>query len=282
VQLLVPLFFFITLFIIGFFIFYKGSPALKKLKLSAGEVTGISAGMGAVAAIAGYLTVRFYVVPNIERTPELNKEYGRVADTVSQSFEIGYSNSHSEAKESEVQKDPPANEVTEAKVAVQNPADVEMQLLEFGSPAGAAQPTKPVKVRAYLRGMKEDVVHIDDVLVKAIHDQTEIFDGKTERVFTPLQVLSSCAASFAHGANDLANALAPFASCVYIYTNGFVSVKEVEIPFWQIAYCAISLDLGLLLYGYKIMRTLGNELCLQSPSRGFCVTLSSMLTVLVR
>ena len=112
-----------------------------------------------------------------------------------------------------------------------------------------------------------------------MHEMVEHFDEKAEGVFQWLQIFSSGAASFAHGANDVANAVAPLASVYLIWDTGTVGSKAA-VAEWILAYGGFGIDLGLFLFGYRLMRNLGNNLTYLSPSRGLCLTMGSILTVL--
>jgi len=102
----------------------------------------------------------------------------------------------------------------------------------------------------------------------------------TEELFKFLQVVSCCFFSLSHGANDVANAVAPFASVWMVYSTGKVS-KKADVPIWVLIYGAVAIDIGLLTMGHYIMAALGNRLTLQSPARGFCIELGAMFCVMV-
>jgi len=95
---------------------------------------------------------------------------------------------------------------------------------------------------------------------------------KTEEMFKFLQLTSCCFFSLSHGANDVANAVGPFAAVWAIYSSGKVSSKA-PVPLWVLLYGGLALDVGLLTMGHHIMAALGNRLTLQTPSRGFCIEL---------
>ncbi|KAL7548303.1 hypothetical protein ACHAWF_011586 [Thalassiosira exigua] len=84
--------------------------------------------------------------------------------------------------------------------------------------------------------------------------------------------------SFAHGANDIANAIAPVAAIIDIYQSGTLN-PEAPVQKWILAYGGVALALGLLLYGYKVMKTIGYKLTALSPTRGSSAELSSSLVV---
>lgn len=74
----------------------------------------------------------------------------------------------------------------------------------------------------------------NDSALQGIHDQAEKFDPRTEQVFKYLQIISAAAMSFAHGANDVANAVGPFAALYGIYQYGYISPKSTVEP-WMLA-----------------------------------------------
>ncbi|KAJ3107435.1 Na+/Pi symporter [Phlyctochytrium bullatum] len=111
------------------------------------------------------------------------------------------------------------------------------------------------------------------------HKVAVLYDNKTEFLYSFLQVMTAAFASFGHGANDVANALGPTAGVYQIWSNGAATAKA-EFPKWLLAYCAFGIDAGLALYGYNIMRNLGNNLTYHSPTRGFSMELGAALSVI--
>ena len=84
--------------------------------------------------------------------------------------------------------------------------------------------------------------------------------------------------SFAHGANDIANAIAPLSAIIAIYRTGELDA-EAPVQKWILAFGGVALSLGLLLYGYKVMKTVGFKLTALSPTRGSSSSLAASLTV---
>lgn len=108
----------------------------------------------------------------------------------------------------------------------------------------------------------------------------EDFDPKTEEMFSYLQVLTACLLSFAHGANDVANAIAPLSAVLSIYADGGVSSKA-PVQKWVLALGGVGIVFGLALYGYKLIISLGYRMTKVSPSRGFAIELSAAMVVVV-
>mmetsp|Transcript_21863 Transcript_21863/g.54007 ORF Transcript_21863/g.54007 Transcript_21863/m.54007 type:complete len:519 (-) Transcript_21863:166-1722(-) len=121
----------------------------------------------------------------------------------------------------------------------------------------------------------------EDATIKEMHDLAEKFDEDAEELFRFLQVMTSSLASFAHGANDVANAIGPLSTIYYIWQNAEIPPKKVQVELWILAYGGIGIDVGLILYGYKIMRALGNQITYHSPSRGFSMELGATLSVMI-
>ncbi len=103
-----------------------------------------------------------------------------------------------------------------------------------------------------------------------IHSNAEKFDEKTEEVFKYLQIFTAVCDSFSHGANDVANAIGPFAAIYIIYQTGEVN-KKMEMgsdSYWILGLGGVGIAIGLLTYGYKIIQAIGQKLCKITPSRG--------------
>ncbi|KAJ1969511.1 hypothetical protein H4R34_006156, partial [Dimargaris verticillata] len=134
---------------------------------------------------------------------------------------------------------------------------------------------------ALLHGILKDVRNLNNPKLRNVHQAAAKFDDNTEYLFSFLQVVTAMLMSFAHGSNDVANAAGPLASIYGIWKSGAVDTSgEVEVPKWILAAAGGSIVLGLLMYGYRVMRKMGNNITYLTPSRGFSAELASALTVL--
>lgn len=138
-----------------------------------------------------------------------------------------------------------------------------------------------------LRGLDVDIVasqKTDSVLsgdLEEIHAHSTHFDNRTEFLYTFLQVMTASAASFVHGANDVANAVGPYATIYQIWQEGSVPGDKSNVPIWILAFGGAGIALGIWTYGYRIMANLGNRITLMSPARGFSMELGSVITVVI-
>jgi PiT family inorganic phosphate transporter len=98
-------------------------------------------------------------------------------------------------------------------------------------------------------------------------------------LFTVPLICAAALLSFAHGANDVANAVGPLAAINEAVLHGAVASKA-SIPVWVMAVGAIGIALGLALYGPKLIRTVGSEITELDQSRAFCVAMAAALTVI--
>ena len=103
-----------------------------------------------------------------------------------------------------------------------------------------------------------------------------------ERVFALLQIATACFVAFAHGANDVANAIGPVAAVVSLSQAGFAAVPEtVGVPLWVLVLGGGGIVLGLATYGYKVIATIGKEITEITPTRGFSAEFGAAATVLL-
>lgn len=121
------------------------------------------------------------------------------------------------------------------------------------------------------------VLDLSGALVTKEHVD-DIYDPRIEYSFSYLQIFTSICTSFAHGANDVSNAVGPLAAIWYIHENGAVSSK-IEVPPWILALGGAGIVVGLSTYGVKIMDVLGKKITYISPSRGFAAELATALVV---
>ncbi len=94
-------------------------------------------------------------------------------------------------------------------------------------------------------------------------------------------IFAAALLSFAHGANDVANAVGPLAAIVTAAQTGSGIDSDVALPFWVLAIGALGISLGLTLFGPRLIRTVGEKITKMDPIRAYCVALSAAVTVLV-
>ena len=92
--------------------------------------------------------------------------------------------------------------------------------------------------------------------------------------------MTACYVAFAHGANDVANAIGPLAAIFSVVKTGTVAMK-VEVPVWMLAVGGIAVGGGLFAFGSKVMETIGGKITEVTPVRGFCAEFGAATTILV-
>ena len=101
-----------------------------------------------------------------------------------------------------------------------------------------------------------------------------------ERLFVPMVVITSCSVAFAHGANDVANAIGPLAAIAEIMETGGIPQK-VTIDLWILILGGIGIAIGLITLGHRVIRTVGTEITALTPTRGVAADIGATATVLV-
>jgi PiT family inorganic phosphate transporter len=127
--------------------------------------------------------------------------------------------------------------------------------------------------------MSIGVVLIRRLSVRPVGDDESRFVN-VERIFGVLMIFTACGMAFAHGSNDVANAVGPVAAVVSIVTSGTVT-QNSALPSWVLLLGAVGIVLGLATYGFKVIRTVGRRITELTPSRGFAAELSAATTVVI-
>jgi inorganic phosphate transporter, PiT family len=119
----------------------------------------------------------------------------------------------------------------------------------------------------------------DDVKKEApFHDSTAQYHG-VEKTFVFLQILSACLVAFAHGANDVANAIGPVAAVLGVLkTNSIAS--HSAIPAWLLVLGGAGIVIGLATWGWRVIETIGSKITELTPTRGFAAELGAAVTIL--
>ncbi len=101
-----------------------------------------------------------------------------------------------------------------------------------------------------------------------------------ERVFSVLMVVTACAMAFAHGSNDVANAIGPVAAVISIAREGMVT-QEAPVSIWILLLGGMGIVVGLATFGRHVIATVGNKITYLTPSRGFAANLATASTIVI-
>lgn len=102
-----------------------------------------------------------------------------------------------------------------------------------------------------------------------------------EKVFGILMIFTACAMAFAHGSNDVANAVGPLAAVVSTIQSGGEITKTTAMPWWVLGLGAMGIVLGLSTFGWRVIKTIGRKITELTPSRGFAAELAAAATVVL-
>jgi len=118
-------------------------------------------------------------------------------------------------------------------------------------------------------------IRVDEEADKAFHF------ASVEKVFAVLMIFTACSMAFAHGSNDVANAVGPLAAIVGVLDTAGSQVigAKAAVPGWVLLLGAVGIVIGLATYGYKVIATIGKEITELTPSRGFAAELATASTV---
>jgi PiT family inorganic phosphate transporter len=109
----------------------------------------------------------------------------------------------------------------------------------------------------------------------------ESVSTRVEKVFTPMMIFTACAMAFAHGSNDVANGIGPLAAVVSLVQTGGEVAQKATLPLWVLFLGGMGIVIGLGTLGHRVMRTIGTDITLLTPSSGFCATLAAAATVVL-
>ncbi|ORX73155.1 phosphate transporter [Linderina pennispora] len=274
----IPIYFFITSLIGAFYLIYKGAPGTKAAKMSIGTIVGISFGVAAGVTILAWVlfvpwlrrrvinkeNVRWFHIPVIHFVKP------RPSAPAPEEIPGGLENGDG----TEIQE-----KITASGKTIESESNNEAEFQE--QEKSRVKSLFTMAKDLFLRGVRKDVRNLDNQKLASVHEAAQKFDGDTEYLFSFLQVITACLASFSHGSNDVANAAGPIAAIYDIWRTAKVDPSgKAQVPSWILAMAGAAIDLGLLTYGYHVMRKLGNGVTYLSPSRGFSAELGTSLTVL--
>jgi len=263
---------FITLFVNVFFIMHKG---LKKMKLDTGLKVacafGVSAGIAILFQLFGVKFLKARII-RLEEEKE-QAEAAQLADEETNPKEL---------------KNAMTDEITASDESNESSKSVELAVDAMdATPVSKSQALRR-RSSAFLKNMADKTINRDletearamDDDAADIWDNAVVYDAKSEVLYSYLQVFTACALSFAHGSNDVANAIAPLCAILAIYETGALT-STAAVPKWVLAMGAFGIVIGLALFGYKVIISIGYRLTKLSPSRGFAIQLSTSFVVVI-
>lgn len=123
-------------------------------------------------------------------------------------------------------------------------------------------------------------------LLSRVTEDTTVTKGgarfsSVERVFGILMIFTACAMAFAHGSNDVANAVGPMAAVISVVESGGEITAKSTVPSWVLLLGGVGIVIGLATYGWKVMATIGKKITELTPSRGFAAEMSAAATVVI-
>jgi sodium-dependent phosphate transporter len=257
----IPAYFGIALTVNVFYIIFKGAPD-SDLKSQVGLAVGIAVGVGAVVFLWCFFFLRPFLRRKIQDQENLRWFHLFIIPFVKPQGKIPEVIEEKSGKPVDLE-------------AADGQADASLVELE------KKEKTFAQKLKgAVTHGLTQEVNITHDENTNAVHDNATKYDRDTERLFSAVQVITACFTSFAHGSNDVANAIGPLATIYYIWEHANIDVKKAPVPVWILAFGGVAIDLGLMTYGYHVMRTLGNKMTYMSPTRGFSAEMGTSITIL--
>ncbi|MBA1437924.1 MAG: inorganic phosphate transporter [Epsilonproteobacteria bacterium] len=139
---------------------------------------------------------------------------------------------------------------------------------------------KPTFLQATVIGLLIAVITLILVKNNIAKKEFDESDRSVNALFTIPLVFAAALLSFAHGANDVANAVGPLAAIADAIVNGGVSSKA-SIPLWVMGVGALGIAIGLLLYGPKLIKTVGSEITELNQIRAFSIAMAAAITVII-
>lgn len=253
-----------TLFVLTMFLLLNGIPIFK------GSVTPwLAIVIGVAVGIVVALIVYFTIVPCLKK--RISKQRKDDEEAVNSSTTVDIEIQASEKKEIEL----PVIQATEDE---KKPED---EKTPEGSEIKETEEKTEVK-KDISKKVEHNNIHAElsdeQSKVYQIHQRAEKFDPYTEKVFGYLQVITAILNAFAHGANDVSNAIGPLASCIAIYKAGGIPDKG-SAEAWILVLGGVGIVVGLAVLGYKVMAAIGVNMVTVTPSRGFAIEIGGAFVI---
>ncbi len=127
----------------------------------------------------------------------------------------------------------------------------------------------------------KEIEQVEGMAQKEIASNTDSEElRQVEKIFVILQIMTACLVAFAHGSNDVANAIGPLSAAYSAIKGGVIAAKSTT-PSWALALGGIGIVIGLATWGWKVIKTVGEKITELTPSRGFCAEFAAAITILL-
>jgi phosphate/sulfate permease len=138
----------------------------------------------------------------------------------------------------------------------------------------------PDETRTKISGLLDEMHLMAENMRRKTHytERTSEYH-QVEKWFIPLQIISACFIAFAHGANDVANAIGPMAAVLDTLKNGVIT-GSAPVPSWLLAFGGLGIVIGLATWGWRVIQTIGKKITQLTPTRGFCAEFGAAITIL--
>lgn len=143
--------------------------------------------------------------------------------------------------------------------------------------------TRDKETRDYM----SEMINKTNSIIKETRDnapfqkELEVDYQESESIFAMLQILTACFVAFAHGSNDVANAIGPVSAIISVVKNPMAIASSTTISTPLLLFGGVGIIIGLATYGYKVIETIGNKITQLTPTRGFAAEFAAASTILV-
>ena len=281
---LFPILTFFTFFINVLFIIYKGSPQLELDELPFWLCFIISFTIASSTGLLSY----FLYVPYVKNKTNLNENLAIEGVQIEDAEEVNERTSSYISANT-----PPALELDESgTLNAETDTDADITQNSNGESASNDESASNndlkyddnVSLKDNIQNAQAHVKRLESIelenKIESLHENADNLDPKADQLCSWIQIITACFSSFAHGSNDVANAIAPLATIYHIYRYESIT-KKADVPVWVLLLGGFGIVFGLSTWGYKIINRMGRELTKITPSRGFIIELSAALTVVI-
>lgn len=261
-----PFLFGATIFINLFSIFYSSKEVFGMGSFAWYSILGICIGSSIVLSLIEAFCVNPLLKKKVLRDAEAN------SNTKSA---IRYQTQSDETTENGMENKSYFNENEEVKGSDSN-GQAQTKEVSINMNSNDRKSSRAGSTRLRSKSILDDVLpEVDDQARAKVQD-----DPYSAQLFKYLQILTAAFGAFAHGGNDVSNAIGPVISLWLIYNEGKV-VSKAATPIWILIYGGVGIIVGLSVWGRRVIKTIGENLSPITPSSGFAIEIGSALTVLL-